>query len=48
MDKAVYDAICDCSVDREKYPHVYKWRHATGLYSKEEMERYALFILLFL
>lgn len=41
LDLEVFNAInyAEVTIDRTKYPNVYKWYHSISLYNREERER---------
>ncbi|CAB3225478.1 unnamed protein product [Arctia plantaginis] len=38
MDRLVYDALYDLSINAEQYPNVYRWRHSIALYTPQQRD----------
>lgn len=38
LDLYVYQALEDCDINSDEYPHIYQWKHAVSLYPEIERE----------
>ncbi|XP_047027308.1 ankyrin repeat and LEM domain-containing protein 2 homolog isoform X2 [Helicoverpa zea] len=40
VDRLVFDALYQCQICPEQYPHVYRWRHSVALYPPEQRDKW--------
>ncbi|XP_059046696.1 ankyrin repeat and LEM domain-containing protein 2 [Achroia grisella] len=40
MDRLVFDALCECNINVQQFPNVYRWRHTVALYSPTERDKW--------